>query len=209
MSIPAATAVAEILSKGPHRSEVGHKRLTLALGGLYIASTTAAAKPLLVWETEKAYARYYIPTESLHVDIKPHLTGPGSSHNSGSSIQVVNVDTLLSEESKSQAVIERLTVGSKSTTWARFLEGPLKGFIRFERSEIDDWFENGAIFSGIKNPYKRIDTTVVSHHIVVKVDGEKVAETNAAVLLNETGLKETYYIPAQVSRIGVPSRKPI
>jgi uncharacterized protein (DUF427 family) len=30
----------------------------------------------------------------------------------------------------------------------------------------------------------------------VKVNGEKVAETNVAVLLNETGLKETYYIPA-------------
>ncbi len=26
--------------------------------------------------------------------------------------------------------------------------------------------------------------------------GEKVAESNVAVLLNETGLKETYYIPA-------------
>jgi len=61
---------------------------------------------------------------------------------------------------------------------------------------VDDWFENGAIFAGIKNPYKRIDTAAVSHHIVVKVDGEQVAETNVAVLLNETGLKEAYYIPA-------------
>jgi uncharacterized protein (DUF427 family) len=30
----------------------------------------------------------------------------------------------------------------------------------------------------------------------VKVDGQQVAETNVAVLLNETGLKETYYLPA-------------
>ena len=37
---------------------------------------------------------------------------------------------------RSQAVIERLTVGSKSTTWVRFLEGPFKDFARFERSEI-------------------------------------------------------------------------
>ena len=59
----------------------------------------------------------------------------------------------------------------------------------------DDWFENGSLFAGIKNPYKRIDTAVVSHHIIVKVDGEKV-ESNVAVLLNETGLNETYYIPA-------------
>lgn len=60
----------------------------------------------------------------------------------------------------------------------------------------DDWYENGAIFAGIKNPFKRIDTTPVARHIVVKVDGVVVAETNVAVLLNETGLPETYYIPA-------------
>lgn len=60
----------------------------------------------------------------------------------------------------------------------------------------DDWFENGAIFASIKNPYKRIDTSIVSRHIVVKVDGTEVAETDVAVLLNETGLKETYYLPA-------------
>lgn len=61
---------------------------------------------------------------------------------------------------------------------------------------LDAWFHNGIIFNGIKNPYKRIDTSAVSNHIVVKVDGQKVAESNVAVLLNETGLKETYYLPA-------------
>jgi uncharacterized protein (DUF427 family) len=60
----------------------------------------------------------------------------------------------------------------------------------------DQWFENGALFMGIKNPYKRIDTKPIPSHIVVKVDGEEVAETNAAVILNETGLKDAYYLPA-------------
>jgi uncharacterized protein (DUF427 family) len=61
---------------------------------------------------------------------------------------------------------------------------------------VDAWFENGAIFKGIRNPYKRIDTTPVSRNIVVKIDNEVVAETDVAVLLAETGLKEVYYIPA-------------
>jgi uncharacterized protein (DUF427 family) len=213
MSTSVAAVVSELASNGPHRSEVGRKQLTLALGELYIASTTLSAKPLLVWETEKGYPRYYIPTESLHDDIKKALSG-----SSGSGISVATVETVTGAGSNPQAVIERLTLGTKATTWARFLEGPLKGFVRFERGEIgrfiyssvpvnsawrllrlrcpDDWFEDGAIFAGIKNPFKRIDTAAVSHHIVVKVDGEKVAETNVAVLLNETGLKETYYIPA-------------
>jgi uncharacterized protein (DUF427 family) len=61
---------------------------------------------------------------------------------------------------------------------------------------LDDWFEDGSIFTGIKNPYKRIDTAAVSRHIVVKVDGEVVAETDVAVVLHETNSEDTYYIPA-------------
>jgi len=203
MSPPDPATITDLLTNGPHRLEVGRKQLTLAFGGIYIASTTALAKPALVWETEKGYPRYYVPTESLHGDIQSHLTGVNSDHGkanghkfSGSSVAVAGVDTLKGKGNDSQAFVERLTVGSKTTTWVRFVEGPLRGFIRFERSEIDDWFENGAIFASIKNPYKRIDTAVVSHHIIVKVDGQEVAESNVAVLLNETGLKETYYLPA-------------
>ena len=61
---------------------------------------------------------------------------------------------------------------------------------------LDGLFEDGKIFAGIKNPFKRIDTAPVSHHFVVKVDGEIVAETNVAVALYETNLGETFYLPA-------------
>jgi len=136
LSVP--DEVANILAYGPHRTEIGRKQLTLAFGGLYIASTTVSEKPLLVWETEKGYPRYYIPIGSLHGDIKQLLHGAwsGVGEESGVNIEVVKGDSAKSEETGSQAVIERLNVGSRSTTWVRFTEGPLKGFIRFERSEI-------------------------------------------------------------------------
>lgn len=143
MSPPDPATITDLLTRGPHRLEVGRKQLTLAFGGIYIASTTALAKSVLVWETEKGYPRYYVPTESLHDDIKSHLTGFNSDHgkanghkSSGSSVDVVEVDTVRGKGNDSQAIIERLTVGSKTTTWVRFVEGPLKGFVRFERSEI-------------------------------------------------------------------------
>jgi hypothetical protein len=137
MSTPISTKITQIVSNGPARSEVGRKQLILALGGLYIASTTATAKPLLVWEEDKGYARYYIPEESLHSDIKRRLTGTDPSQgSSGRNIDIAKVHSVASEDGKSQAVIERLTVGPKSTTWVRFIEGPFKRFIRFERSEI-------------------------------------------------------------------------
>ena len=143
MSPPESAAIIDLLSHGPHRSEVGRKQLTLAFGGLYIASTTATAKPLLVWETGKGYPRYYIPTDSLHGDIKDYLTGAGFDHSktnghrvSDSSIELAAIETVKGKGNDAQAVIERLTVDSKATTWVRFVEGPLKGLIRFERSEI-------------------------------------------------------------------------
>lgn len=145
MSPPDEAAVTDLLTKGPHRSEVGRKQLTLAFGGFYVASTTLSAPPALVWETEKGYPRYYIPTESLHEDVKRHLADPEShdgklnGHASAKSrVDVTRIKTVNSKGDVARAVIEKLTIGSKSTTWVRFVEGEWKGFIRFERNEIGE-----------------------------------------------------------------------
>lgn len=134
------TALTDLLTNGQHRSLVGSKQLTLAFGGLYIASTTVTDKPLLVWETEKGYyARYYVPIQSLHPSIKAQL---GQSVVNGDVKGDIKADLKLEVvesikgQNDSAAVIERLTVGSRSTNWVRFTEGPLAGFVRFERDEI-------------------------------------------------------------------------
>lgn len=138
-----SSEIVSLLTKGPHRTEVGRKQLTLAFGGLYFVSTTPAAKPLLVWETEKSYPRYYVPSETLHDDVKSYLTGGQFDHLkradggiSELSVGITTLETIKGEGNDAQAVTERLNVGSRATTWVRFVEGPLKGFIRFERSEI-------------------------------------------------------------------------
>jgi hypothetical protein len=132
------TALTNLLKNGPHRSLVGGKQLTLAFNGLYIASTTLKAKPLLVWETESGYPRYYVPIESLHADIKSQLgydkNSNGTTKPSGKDVRLEVVDSVEANDAK--ALIERLTIGSRSTTWTRFVEGLLMGFVRFERSEI-------------------------------------------------------------------------
>lgn len=139
MSPPDPAPIAELLVNGPNRTFEGGKQLTLAFGGLYIASTSPSSKPLLVWETEKGYPRYYIPSESLHADIKSQLGGSADTNSHSASENAVKIDVIDQIKGKgnnAQAILERLTVGSRSTTWARFLEGPLRGLIRFERSEI-------------------------------------------------------------------------
>ena len=141
MSSVLSATISQLASKGPYRSEVGRKQLTLALGGLYIASTTLASKPLLVWEGEKSYPRYYFPADSLHSDIQKSIAG-----GSGSSTSVATVETVTGGDSKPQAVIEKLSVGQKHTTWARFLEGPLKGLVRYESSDIGKSFTRPRTF---------------------------------------------------------------
>lgn len=133
--------IATLLSKGPHRSLVGTKQLTLAFGGLYIASTTVSAKPRLVWETETGYPRYYVPVESLHPAVKSSFPS-GGDHDNGVNghndipVKLETGETIKGKGNDSEAVLERLTVGSKTTDWVRFVGGPLKGFVRFERNEI-------------------------------------------------------------------------
>ena len=136
MSQSLETIIARLISNGPHRSEVGHRELTLAFAGLYIASTTLTAKPLLVWESaESPYARYYIPAQSLHRDIKSSLSG-AKKEDKTAGISVEEVTSIKGEGGEVVAVSEKLSVGGRSTTWLRFLEGQFKDFIRFERSEI-------------------------------------------------------------------------
>ncbi|KFY49202.1 hypothetical protein V496_10179 [Pseudogymnoascus sp. VKM F-4515 (FW-2607)] len=188
MSSTHAAEVSSVVNNGTFRSEESGKKLTFVLGGQYIAWTTVFTKPLLVWETETSYPRYYIPVASLHGGIdRDNRGGPAS---------VVTVEQVNGKDGSPHAMIESMTVGAKKTTWARFVEGPLKGYIRFDLSELDAWFENGAIANAIKNPYKRIDTHTVNHKIVIKVDGEVVAQSKVAVVLNETRAKEVYYLPA-------------
>jgi hypothetical protein len=134
----AAAAAQELLASTPFRVLTGTKRLTLALGGLYFANTTVSAKPLLVWETEKGYPRYYVPKASLHQSILSQSSGEKQSngHSLSSSVELKALETVKAKSGEGEAAIERLTVNSKSTEWIRFLTGQFKDYIRFERDQI-------------------------------------------------------------------------
>jgi hypothetical protein len=119
------------------------KQLTLAFGGIYIASTTISAKPLLVWETEKAYPRYYIPIASLQEDVRSHMGKPLERGGITISEKDCSVDTstlIKSHDNESEGVIDHFRLGERDMKWVRFLKGPLEGYIRFEKSEMGEKF---------------------------------------------------------------------
>jgi hypothetical protein len=142
MSTITEAAAVDLLNQTPFRILPAGKQVTLAFGGVYIASTTVAVKPLLVWETEKGYPRYYIPVDSLHEAIRPHIGKPSERGEITISEKTGSIDTsalLKSRDNESEAVIDHFRIGEKETKWVRFLQGPLKGYIRFEKSEMGKW----------------------------------------------------------------------
>jgi hypothetical protein len=187
------SVLANLLTNGPHRSLVGGKQLTLAFAGLYIASTTLKAKPLLVWETESGYPRYYVPIESLHPDIKAQLGYDRDSNANGASGKDVKLEVTNSVEGKgndSKALIERLTIGSRSTTWTRFVEGALMGFVRFERSEIGMTPLIRRVLASTSKTSQAFETLPVAFGSLttLQINGSRMALCSSASRIHTNGL---------------------
>lgn len=74
----------------------------------------------------------------------------------------------------------------------------LRGLIAFYFDRMDRWMEEAEeINVHPRDPYHRVDVIRTDRRIRVSLDGEVLAETQAAVALFETGLPTRWYIPAE------------
>ncbi|MEM7336541.1 MAG: DUF427 domain-containing protein [Chloroflexota bacterium] len=72
----------------------------------------------------------------------------------------------------------------------------LSNYIAFDWKKMDHWYEETEeVFYHARNPYHRVDFINSERHVVVQVDGVKVAETNTPLLVFETTLTPRIYIP--------------
>ena len=67
--------------------------------------------------------------------------------------------------------------------------------ITIKFSLMDAWFEEDEPIRGVRNPYHRVDALKSSRHVEVLVDGTKVADSHAPVIVFETSLPPRYYLP--------------
>lgn len=75
---------------------------------------------------------------------------------------------------------------------------PLGGYVALQWDAIDEWFEEAErIVVHPRDPYHRCDAIASDRHVVVRVGGEKVAESDRPTLLFETGLSPRVYLPEQ------------
>jgi uncharacterized protein (DUF427 family) len=74
---------------------------------------------------------------------------------------------------------------------------PLADYVAFYWNKLDQWFEEDeeAIVHP-RDPYHRVDALATSRDVVVRVDGEVVAESTRPTVIYETGLPPRWYLPA-------------
>ena len=158
------------------RIEPAPRRVRGYLDDDLVFDTTAAR---YVWEVPY-YPQYYIPladvrAEFLQDDDHPQKVqlGPSRLHS---------------------LVGTRQTHKSAARVFDSDGDSLVAGTVRFEWDTVRWFEEDEPIYGHPRNPYSRVDALRSHRHVRVELDGVRLADTRAPVLLFETGLPTRYYI---------------
>jgi uncharacterized protein (DUF427 family) len=78
----------------------------------------------------------------------------------------------------------------------QFDDPDLAGYVTVGWDALEHWYEEDEeVFVHPRDPFVRVDALHSSRHVRVERDGEVVAESDAPVLVFETGLPVRYYLP--------------
>jgi len=160
------------------------RRVRATIGEVVVVDTVNA---LYVWEWEN-YPQFYIPVADVNADVLVDEHHP-------------------QKLSRGTALRHGLQVGDISRPAAariytdEALEG-LAGHVRFEWDSLDAWYEEDEqVFVHPRNPYVRVDALRSSRNVRVELEGVVLAESNAPVMVFETGLPTRYYLDRTALRL--------
>lgn len=165
------------------------KRVRVAFSGEFIADSTDAR---LLFERRHAPA-YYFPREAVRQDL------------------LIPTEKTYTCPRKGNARYWSIQVGERiaeDSVWnyPEPIAGcpPIGELVAFEWDQVDAWFEEDEeIYVHPRNPYTRIDALESSRHVLVKVGGTTIAESENPVALFETGHPVRYYLPKTDVRLDV------
>src|SRR5829696_5211304 len=81
-------------------------------------------------------------------------------------------------------------------------EPAVEGYVTVAWDAVDRWLEEDTeIVVHPHDPYHRIEVLDSSRRVVVRVNGERVADSRAPRILYETGLPPRYYLPREDVRV--------
>jgi len=77
-----------------------------------------------------------------------------------------------------------------------FDDADLAGYVAVPWESLEQWFEEDEeVFIHPRDPFVRIDVLHSSRHVRAERDGQRLAESDAPILLFETGAPTRYYFP--------------
>lgn len=79
---------------------------------------------------------------------------------------------------------------------------PIADHVAFYWRKLDAWYEEDEeAIVHVRDPYHRVDALASSRHVVVRVEGEVVAQSTRPTVIFETGLPPRWYLPAEDVRM--------
>ncbi|HVM64633.1 MAG TPA: DUF427 domain-containing protein [Acidimicrobiales bacterium] len=154
------------------------KRVRAYVGGELVVDTINA---IYVWEVPY-YPAYYLPAADVRATLAP--TGAYEHSPSRGDAEVLDVQT------------DGTVVKNAAKRYPSPLVEELRDRVRLEWESMDEWLEEDEpVYVHPRDPHTRVDILDSSRHVVVRVDGDAVAESHHPRLLFETGLPTRYYLP--------------
>ena len=153
------------------------RRIRATLAGETVLDTTLAR---YVWEIPY-YPQYYIPLDDVAAGV---LVDEGHAQ----------------ATSRGPAALHGLRVGEQQRPRAVRVhrESPIEGLARtarFDWDAVDAWYEEDEqVFVHPRNPYSRVDALRSTRRVRIELDGVVLAESDAPVMVFETGLPTRYYL---------------
>ena len=170
------------------------RRMRAVLAGQTVLDSS---RGILLWETGN-FPAYYYPLEDIRQDLLEDSTSDdGQDRPKRWSVRV------------GQRLAENCLTASPRGPDGEEL---LRGYVTFHQSHgpqghadpraLDEWFEeDDPIHGHPRDPYHRVDVRSSSRHVIVRHNGEVVAESRRPKLVFETGNPIRYYLPLADVRI--------
>jgi uncharacterized protein (DUF427 family) len=177
---------------GELRYEPIDKRIRAMLGERTVVDSR---RTLLVWEPKRIVPSYAVPAEDIAAEI---AAAPAADAPAGEASQVAGRPVYDPRVPFAVHTAPGEPVAVDGAAGFRLADPELDGYVVLDFPSFDAWYEEDERnFGHPRDPFHRIDIVHGSRHVVVEVDGRRLAESTRPALLFEPPLPVRYYLPPE------------